>query len=239
MLNQPVLNRPVLNRSVAVMRMHLVDRATLFVLPLGIVAASFATNIVIWSLVPTDGRSTGGAASLYVFVAIAAMFAVARGLPFALGMGSSRRAFALGTGLTGLVIAAVMGTIYLVLRTLERATDGWWLQGSFFDFPWFDQAPWPVVWLLFVVSIAATFALGAWLSGIYARWGTPGLVVAGPLAVLVGGGLAALVTWRGWWGDVGTWFADQTPLAAIGWCAVLALALTAATWSTLRRVRAA
>lgn len=228
----------MLNRAVAVMRMHLVDRVTLFVLPLAIVASSFAINIVIWTLVPADGRTTGGAGALYVFVMIAAMFAVARGLPFALGMGSSRRAFTLGTGLTGLVIAGVMGTIYLVLRALEQATDGWWLQGSFFDFPWFHQSSWGVVWLLFVVSIAATFALGAWLSGIYARWGVPGLVVAGPLGILLCGGAAILVTWRGWWGDLGSWFVDQTPLTTIGWCALLVLALSVATWGTLRGVRA-
>lgn len=228
----------MLNRALAVMRMHLVDRVTLFVLPLAIVAASFLINIVIWSFVPEDGRSTGGAASLYVFVGIAAMFAVTRGLPFALGMGASRRAFALGTGMTGLVIAAVMGTIYLVLRTLERASDGWWMKGRFFDFPWFHQSSWAVVWLLFVVSIAATFALGALISGVYARWGTAGLVVGSPLTVLLAGGVAVLVTWRGWWGDLGAWFAGQTPLTTIGWCALLAMALTAATWGTLRRVRA-
>lgn len=62
-----------------------------------------------------------------------------------------------------------------------------------------------VVWLLFAVSIAATFALGAWISDIYARWGTAGLVVGSPLVVLLGGGVAVLVTWRGWWTDLGTW----------------------------------
>lgn len=228
----------MLNRSIAVMRMHLVDRVTLFVLPLAIVASSFFINAVIWTLVPVDGRSTGGAASLHVFVLIAAQFAVSRGLPFAMGMGSTRRAFALGTGLTGLVLAGIMGTIYLALQAAERATGGWWLQGNFFHFPWFDQASWPVIWLLFVVSIAAAFALGAWISGAYARWGMPALVVGGPLAVLLGGGAVALVTWRDWWGEVGSWFAAQTPLSTTGWCALLTLALAAATWSTLRRVRA-
>lgn len=39
--------------------------------------------------------------------------------------------------MTGVVIAAGMGTIYLVLRAAERASDGWWMRDSFFDFPWF------------------------------------------------------------------------------------------------------
>jgi hypothetical protein len=227
-----------MDRAIAVMRMHLVDHLTLFVLPLGILASSFAINIVIWSMVPADGRTTGGAASLYVFVLIAGMFQVLRGLPFALGMGASRRAFALGTAMTGLVIAVAFGTLYLVLRELEIATGGWWLSGSFFDFAWFDRSAWPVMWLLFVVSIAATFALGAWISGIWARFGTPAMVVGGPAAILLLGGAAVLVTWREWWSEVGHWFAGLTPLTATGWLALLAVVLTAATWGTLRRVRA-
>jgi hypothetical protein len=228
----------LMNRAVAVMRMHLVDRVTLFALPLSIVAASFTVNIVIWSFVAVDGRQTGGAGALYVFVVLAAMFAVTRGLPFAMGMGSSRRGFALGTALTGLVIAAILGTIYFVLRIIERATDGWGMQGHFFDFPWMHRSPWVVSWLLFVVSLAATFALGALLASIYARWSMAGLVVGGPLAILVFGGIAVLITWQGGWHTFGGWLGDQSPLAATGWCGVLTLALTSAAWLTLRRVRA-
>lgn len=229
----------LMNRAVAVMRMHLVDRMTLFVLPLSILAAAFAVNIVIWSFVSVDGRKTGGAASLYFFVAIAAMFAVTRGLPFAMGMGSSRRGFALGTALTGLVIATSLGTLYFVLRIVERATDGWGLQGHFFDFAWMHRSPWAVSWLMFVVSLAATFALGGFLASIYARWSMAGLVVGGPVAILVLGGAAIVLTWREQWHSLGTWLAGQTPLSASGWMVVVALALTGAAWLTLRRVRSA
>lgn len=226
------------DRAVAVMKMHLVDRVTLFVMPLAIVASSFVINLLVWSLVPTDGRSTGGAASLHAFVLVAAMFAVTRGLPFALGMGASRRAFMLGTATTGVVIAVIMGTLYLVLQQVERATDGWWLHGHFFDFPWLADSNPVLRWLLLVVSVAVTWALGTLLSAIWARWGTPGLVVGGPLAILVVGGAVVLVSWQGWWHVVGGWFADLTPATTTAWSTALTLALMAATWVTLRRVRA-
>jgi hypothetical protein len=227
-----------MNRAVAVMRMHLVDRVTLFVMPLTILAAAFAINLALWQVVPADGRSTGGGASVYFFVLVAAMLAVVRGLPFALGMGSSRRAFTIGTGLVGLVIAVAFGTLYLVLQAVEQVSDGWGMRGRFFDFPWFDGSSWAIRWLLFVVSFATTFLLGAWVSATWARWGTLALVVGAPLLILLGGGGAVLVSWQRWWGDVWSWFGDLTPLTLTGWATLLAVVLGAATWATLRRVRA-
>ena len=87
----------MLNRALAVAHMHLVDRVTLFVMPFAICGSAFVINIVLWTFVPVDGRNTGAASSLHFFVLAAAILAVLRGLPFALGMGASRRAFVLGT----------------------------------------------------------------------------------------------------------------------------------------------
>ncbi len=73
-----------MNRAVAVARMHLVDRMTLFVMPLGILAAAFVANLLIWLAVPEDSRTTGALMSIYCFVLAAAVLAVLKGLPFAL-----------------------------------------------------------------------------------------------------------------------------------------------------------
>jgi hypothetical protein len=220
------------------MKMHLTDRLTLVVLPLGILAAAFAINVLVWLPLPEDSRRTGGAGSVFVFVLAAAMFAVVRGLPFALGMGSTRRSFAIGTAMTGGVLALGFGTLYLLLAGVEDLTDGWGLHGTFFDFAWFGRSIWPDRWTMLVLSFLASWLLGTAIAALWPRWGMVALVIGGPVVILLGGGAAALITWRQWWDSVGSWFSGLTPLTATGWLLLLSLALAAATWGSLRRVAA-
>jgi hypothetical protein len=228
-----------MNRATAVMKMHLVDRLTLVVLPLGILAASFVINLVIWLPLPQDGRQTGGAVSIFVFVLAAAMFAVVRGLPFALGMGASRRSFAIGTALTGGVLAVGFGTLYVLLGGLESLTNGWGLHGTFFDFSWFHRSVWPARWAMLVVSFLASWLLGTALAALWPRWGMVALVLGGPAVIVVGGGGFALITWQKWWDSVGSWFSGLTPVTSTGWLVLASAALATMTWASLRRVSVA
>jgi len=225
-----------MSRALAVTRMHLVDGLTLFALPTGILASAFAINLAIWTVVAEDGRQTGGIASIYCFVAAAAALAVVRGLPFSMGLGSSRKAFSLGTLITGAILGLVFGTLCLVLQVIEHASDGWGLHGHFFWFSWFGT-DWALDWLLFVVSLIAVFALGALLGALVGRFQMMTVIVGGPATILVGGGLAVLITWKHWWDDIFGWFGDLTPATATLWCAVLAVACVAGSWAVLRRYR--
>jgi hypothetical protein len=220
--------------------MHLVDRITLFLMPTSILAASFAITLAVWSLEPSSGsRVTGAAVSVYCFVLAAAMLCVTRGLPFALGMGSSRRAFTLGTGLTGLVLAVVMGTAYLVLNRLEVLTHGWWLHGAFFELPWFHGTSPALLWVVFTVAFLAVFMLGALVAAVWFKWNSSLLVVGAPAAIVVVGGGAVLLTWQHGWDNIWHWFGDLTPMSMTGWLAAATVVFAGLTWATLRRVRAA
>jgi hypothetical protein len=227
-----------MNRAVAVMRMHLVDQLTLVVMPLGILASAYVVNVLVWLPLDSENRKTGGALALPIFVLAAAMFAVVRGLPFALGMGATRRSFAIGTLMTGGVLAAGFGTLYLVLGRIEDATGGWGLNGTFFDFSFFNRSAWPLTWLMLVVTFLAAWLVGAALASVWPRWGMVALAVGGPALIILGGGVAALVTWQGWWSSVWSWLDGLTPVTSAGWLAALCLACAAATWGALRRVSA-
>ncbi|HET6152463.1 MAG TPA: hypothetical protein VFE15_05870 [Marmoricola sp.] len=227
-----------MNRATAVMKMHLVDRLTLVVLPLGILAASFTVNVLVWLPLAKDGRHTGGALAVPAFVLAAAIFAVVRGLPFALGMGVTRRSFVLGTLMTGAVLAVGFGTLYVLLGGLENLTGGWWLHGTFFDYSFFHRSIWPARWLMLVVGFFASWLLGTAVASLYPRWGMVALVIAGPAVVLAGGGAIALLTWQHWWHSVGSWFSGLTPVTSSGWLVLASAVLAAATWGSLRRVSA-
>jgi len=224
------------SRALAVTRMHLTDRLTLFGLPPAILAASFVVNLLIFAVEPADSRSSGGAAAIYCVVFVAAVMCTARAMAFALSMGASRRAFALGTFLTGALLAAVFGVLVFVLNRLESASGGWWLHGHLFALPWLAHHNLATVWLIVTLPFLAIFLLGAWVSTIWLRWRAVGMLVGGVAAVLVFGGLAVLVTWLDGWAAVGDWFGRLSPLTTSGWIALLCLPLAGASYLTLRRV---
>jgi len=225
-----------MKRALAVTRMHLIDHMTLWALPTGILFSALAINLAVWTVIDRGDRHTGGIASIYCFVAVVAALAVVRGLPFAMSLGSSRRAFTNGTVITGAVIGAAFGTLCFALQLIEHASDGWGMGGNFFWFTWFGTS-WALSWLLFVVSLIAAFAVGGFFGSVVGRFQMWTVIIGAPAFILVGGGLAVLVTWQGWWHDIWGWFADLTPATTTLWCAVLALACTAGSWAVLRRYR--
>lgn len=79
------------------------------------------------------------------------------------------------------------------------------------------------------------FIVGFWFATIFKRWGTAGVLIStlGTAMVLVG--FVALATVQQWWGSVGAWFAQQSPLSISGWTALLCVVLAAGSYSTLRR----
>jgi hypothetical protein len=225
-----------MNRALAVTRMHLTDRLTIFGMPPAILAASFTVNVLIYAAEPPHSRSSGGLSAIYIVLIVVAVMLTARGMSFALSMGASRRAFALGTGLMGALLAAAFGVLLLVLNRVEVATDGWWLHSHFFTFRWLAEHSLVSAWLLGTLAFLAVFLLGAFASTIWLRWKSVGMFVGIVAAVLGFGGSAVLVTWLHAWASVGHWFAGLTPLTAAGWVALLCVPLAGASYLTLRRV---
>lgn len=225
-----------MNRVFAVVRMYLTDWLTVFVIPLAILATSLLVNLVIFAVGPEKPRTSGGVAAIFVVLVVAAVMGTARGMPFALSMGASRRAFLLGTGATGGVLAVAFGILLLVLNRVESLTDGWWLHGHFFTFDWIDGYSPAADWLLATLLLLANFLLGAFAATIWLRWRQVGMLVGGIALTLVLGGGVIFLTWRHDWQQVGHWLTGLTPLTAAGWIALLCLPLAGGPYLTLRRV---
>jgi hypothetical protein len=225
-----------MNLTLAVARMHLTDRLTLFGLPPAILASSFVINVLIFAAEPVQGRTTGGIAAIYIMMLVAAAMLTARSMTFALSMGASRRAFAFGTGLTGGLLAVVFGVLLLILNRVEDVTGGWWLHGHFFTFGWLARYNLAANWLFGTLLLLALFLLGAWMATIWLRWRQLGMLIGGVAGFVVVGGLAVLISWRHDWPMVGDWFTGLTPLSAAGWTALLAAVLAGVSYLTLRRV---
>ncbi len=156
--------------------------------------------------------------------------------PFVSGLSRTRRDFLAGTGLFILVQSAVNALLLCVLGRVERATDGWGLSVRFFEPPFLAQDSVFAQFLVYLVPFLALSALGLAVGAVFKRWGQTGMFVLMIAGILVGGGLVALASWRGWWGAIGGFFTD-TPVLALtaGYPLVLAVALAGGTYAILRR----
>ena len=169
-----------MSRAVAVARVHAVD-VSQAVWPWAILATSFLVNITLWvALRDVEGfqKTTGGLASLYVTAVFVAAIAVSRQLPFMLGLGVTRVAFMGGSLLYATACAAVTGVVLTLLNLLEGATGGFGQDGKFFRVPWLTDVPTYQLFAVYAVPMLLAIALGVFLSGLYARFGTTGMLVS-------------------------------------------------------------
>jgi len=226
--------RPIGRRLWNVMRLHAANPFTLFVTPLLVLASIFAINWMIWWMVrsgsPTDAQSiddvsTGfqfSGASLWIFfyMMVVAIMAMNLSFSFALGFGSTRRDFLLGTGLTFLALSAGYALVYILLALLEQATGGWGLGGAMFnsfyfglDLPW-----WQRLFNVFAL-FAFFFGLGSTFGAMYVRWRARGLTLFFIVSALVLVGALALITLSESWPAVAAFF------VALGFTGTYALGL--------------
>ncbi|KUM41777.1 hypothetical protein [Arthrobacter sp. EpRS71] len=225
-----------MSRTMAVARMQLINKWTYLGWPLTILAASFLMSLAIFALIPVnEGKYGGGSQAPMWYFMVLGIQSMTLVFPFSQGLSISRRAFYLGTlGLFSLIALGMTG-IYLLGGVIEGATNGWGVNGYFFKIPWVTDGPWYSTAAFFFIVMMFMFIIGFWFATIFKRWGSNGTLVStlGTAVILIG--LAALTTLLEWWGHVGNWMGQQTPLSISGWAALLCVALAAGSYTTLRR----
>ncbi|WP_129337925.1 hypothetical protein [Cellulomonas endophytica] len=231
--------RPARSRVLTVVRVQAMDAVNVLLLPWLVLASAFAVNLAIWLLVDApDARATGGLASLYGYGMAMVAVVVSRGFPYLLGLGVTRRAVVLGTGLLLLAHAAACALVLTALWWAEDVTDGWGLQARFFRVVWLtDVAAWqlPVVYLLPFVFTSGIMGLYA---AVYLRWRAVGawvLSVAIAAALVVG--VAVLARTDGW-GAFGSWVLGLGPVGSTAVLAAAGLVCGVGAWLVLRRAPA-
>lgn len=224
------------------LRLHLINGLTSAGWPWAILALTFVINLAIFGLldgIPVEDRQTGAVASLYIVTLVANLQIWTQGLPFALGLSVTRRAFFGGTTLFVLIQSVVVGVVLTALNRLEGAVGGWGIDLKFFRAWLLDQPNLLVQFLVYTVPFACLSALGMVLGVVFRRWGPSGMYLLTIGSLLVGGAAGVIVTWREAWGDVGRFFTESSVLAlAAGWPALLTLAFGGAAYLALRRATA-
>jgi hypothetical protein len=229
-----------MNQVLPVVRLQLVSWRFGIGMPVGILVLVLALNLALFAslgdTVPAAGRTSGGILSIYIAFGVGFLQIMTQLFTFALGLSVTRRAFYAGVALLVTVESLDFGALLLVLNLVERATGGWGVGLQFFALGFLTVANPVLQWLIFAVPFLVFAAVGVFVGVVFKRWGQPG-VYAVCIAAAVGlAALAVVITWRGWWFAVGSWFADQpVPALFAGYPLALVLLLGGAGWLAVRR----
>jgi hypothetical protein len=223
------------NRILAVVRLHLVNRYSVFAVPVMVLAGILVVDLAIWSIIfstqpeGSDRAATrdaltyvGAVFYIFIYMLVLGIQAIAFSFPFALGFSVTRRDFWLGSSLTFILLSAVYSAYLTLLAAIETATNGWGLGGSLFATVYFGgfEAAWSTRFGLYFAAFLFSFFVGAVIATIYQRWRNNGmLVLFGTLGVLLVIGIA-LVSFTSSWPAVGAWFDSNGPTGVIAWSLV-------------------
>ncbi|SMH32081.1 hypothetical protein SAMN06295885_0687 [Rathayibacter oskolensis] len=218
------------DRLLRIVRLHFANPATLLYTPLAILAAIFVGTLIIWLLVlrmagveAAGGESgvqiTGGTTFIFIYMLVVAIQATNVTFALALGYGSTRRDYYLGSALTFVVLSAAWTVVYSGMSALEQATNGWGLGGYMFRTSAFTDVSWGAQAVATFILFLFFFFAGSATASVYVRWRAAGMTVfflsLGALVV----GLIALVTL------IGSWDAVWLSVEAIGFSGAFALLL--------------
>lgn len=228
---------------IATVKLHINQREQALLVPLyitGTVAViSVLISLVFWrsgSFPGTEGWIQGSQSNpgmgygLLGFLVYAGVAAVATTFPFALSLGTSRRAFITGTLLWQAFTAAYVALVLVALLGLELATDHWFF--GFYIFDIFLLGAGDPIRLLAIVFLGVFTALsvGGVFASAWVRFGArgPQLIAAGLAVVVIVAVLVAIPS-----------FAALAAAFELWWLAVLAggviLLSAAGSWLLLRR----
>jgi len=245
------LERPAtpLRRITRVVRLNLANPRTTIVMPALIELAIFALSFIVWLLVSSsispadradasDGVQYSGAASwIFFYMLVVAVQAMNLTFPLALGFGSTRRDFYLGSALTFVALSAGWAIALSILSLLERITNGWGIGMTMFTTIYFGGTGTDTVQqlLIFFCVMLFFFFVGAAFAAVYVRWKAVGLTVSLILLGFLLVGLLALIGYTQSWDAVGTFFEDARALGVALWLLVPTAVAGIVGWLIMRR----
>ncbi|WP_114855229.1 hypothetical protein [Brachybacterium sp. YJGR34] len=227
-------------RTLDVVRLQFINRQTFLWIPLIVLLGAWLLNLLVYLIVAANGGSgpmySGASQAPVWYFAVIGGQAMTLTFPFSQAMSLTRREFFVGTLAAAAVSALGLTAVFVALGLLERATDGYGMDGYF--------AYLPALWtqgtlgagLAYFTLTMLFFVIGFWFMTVVRRFGP---MVAAAVAIgvaLIGVGLIALVTAAQAWGAVARWFVEAGPVGVSVCGLLLAAVLAVGSSLTLRRM---
>lgn len=232
-----------MNRVLNVTRLQMNKRDVSFLVPPSIVGLVLIISAIIAialqraGLDPANPAFAEGARnnlgivwSLPGFLVYYGVQAISTTFPFAMALGSTRRAYVLGTALANIVTSLYVTAILVVLLLIELATGHWWFNIYVLDNYALGAGNVGVLALTVFLGVLFCTTVGGVFGAVWVRFGSKGPTILGLAAGLL---LAVLVL-------VFVPYAAQIfeamTLAMIGWIALgISVAAVLGTWASMRR----
>ncbi|MFE7629589.1 hypothetical protein [Kocuria sp. NPDC057446] len=243
-LDAGTVTRPaaVRHRTLNVVRLQFVNTQTFVWVPALVLGGAWVLTLLIYWIIHSAGGvdvkiGGGSQAPLWYFLVVGVQ-AMTLTFPFSQAMSLTRREFYLGSLAAAAVSGLGMSLIFVLLGLVERATDGYGLNGYFAYLDWIWAAGPLAAGLTYFVSTMLFFIIGFWFATIFKRFGTAKLVIVMLAIGLALVGLVALVSLRQAWPEVGAWIAETGSLGLTMWAVLLSALLAVGSYLTLRRMPA-
>ena len=218
-----------------IVRLHCIKPSVFFGVPLLILGGAWVITLIVTGLIAagtgeavTFDASVGQRYSWAVispqwYLVVVGVQAIAYTFSFALGFGSTRRNYWLGTALMFTLTSAVFALLIACLVQIEKATSGWFIGAHMFDTLWYGIDGFGVdFYTTFSLQLFVLF-IGAGVTAVFMRWRVRGMLVLmfSFIAVLLA--VATVLTFTNTWPELFAWLAS---LGIVGtFTAVLLLAL--------------
>jgi hypothetical protein len=260
-----------MNRIVSVMVMHFRDRGTWFLVPAGVLSAAFVICLfialsIVLLLGGTTPVYTGALAAFYFVMLVEATRTVIGTFPFAVGFGTRRKDYLLGTLVWGGTVCAVWAILLGLLSLIEaNVIRNWGMGLHFFHLPFFSDGsllrqfcwsyyhdmrcaqsdpnylsaglPLGQFWVYFVLLLFM-YLLGLLLGSIYQRFGRVGEYIFSGIAFLFLSVFLLASTYWNWWGAIFGWLAQQSAAVLVLWLVPLIVLFALASYALLRKATA-
>ena len=200
-----------------IVRLHCLNPSVFFGIPAIILCGAWAIIMVIGLIAQGAGATPGDLENMRYswavlspqwYLVVVGVQAVGLTFSFALGFGSTRRDFWLGTAIMFAIVSVLFAAVIATLVQLEIATGGWGLGVHMFDALWYGQTNWLVDFYTTFALEALVLFIGAGATTIYMRWRIPGmLTVTAIFSALVLAGIA-WATLSSSWAAIFEWFAS-------------------------------
>ena len=196
-----------MNAITSVVKLHLNRRVVALLVPLFIVAVVVVISILISLLAWRGGsqpaspawinasrNNTGMLFSFAGFLVSMGVASAATTFPFALALGSTRRAFTLGTLAWNILQAAYLTVVFAVLTLLELATGHWFAGFYIFDITILGAGDLTKLIPIVFLSVLALLSIGGAFGASWVRFGARGpQVIAAVAAILIIVGLIIVI----------------------------------------------
>lgn len=224
-----------MNRVNQMVKLHLRNKNTWFLVPWAILGANFLINALIaTSLNDGEVMNTGAIASIFIYSLIAGTLTIKETFPFAIGLSIRRKDYFLGTALTVLLVNTISGIALTILSAIEEATNGWYVELHLFKIGFLSDLPYIAILGINIILLIHCYFLGFVISSLHRRFGSMSMYIFFTAMLLIGTITSYTMTNFDLWNDLGQWMAHHY-LELFWWMIPLVVIYSLISYGLLRK----